>query len=70
MAHHRMPVFEQVRRRYCYLRGERLLLTTFWPQDYRRGTVYTLNNGTYRITRYFHATDDRFFEVWAEPIPS
>ncbi len=51
------------RRHYRHARGERVLLITFWPQDYRRGTVYPVSHPTYRITRYVHAADQHLFEV-------
>ncbi len=60
-------MFDLARRHY-YRRGERVLLITFWPQDYRRGTVYPANRPTYRITRYTHAADQRLFEVWGQPL--
>ncbi len=58
-----------LRRYYWHQQGERMLLTTFWPQDYPRGAVYPANFPTYRITRYVHAADHRFFEVWGQPLP-
>jgi hypothetical protein len=68
MKQHGVSMFDRIRRHYYHLRGERVLLTTFWPQDYRRGTVYPVNHPTYRITRYTHATDQRMFEVWGQPL--
>ena len=52
------------RRAWWRWQGERPLLTTFWPQDYKRGTNYHLGDHVYRITRYARAVDPRFFEVW------
>jgi len=49
--------------------GEHYILTTFWPQDYRRGANYTLDGRTYRITQYRHAADERFYEVWGVLLP-
>ena len=57
-------LYERIRRCWYRLRGERPLLITFWPQDYPRGTSYQVDGTNYQITRYFHAADYRFFEVW------
>ena len=59
-----------VSRVWYQLHGERRLLTTFWPQDYRPGATYTLDGQTYRITRYRHAADYRFYEIWGVVIPA
>ena len=63
-----VSMFDRIRRHYYHRRGERVLLTTFWPQDYWRGTMYAVNRATYRITRYVHAADQRLFEVWGQPL--
>jgi hypothetical protein len=49
--------------------GERLLLTTFWPQDYWRGVTCRIGEQDYQITRYVRAADPRFFEVWGRIVP-
>ena len=49
--------------------GEKILLTTFWPNDYRRGALVKIDGRCYRVTRYFHADDPRFFEVWGKALP-
>jgi hypothetical protein len=56
------------RRIWYQQRGEQPLLLTFWPQEYRRGNCYTLAGQRYRITRYVHAEDYRFFEVWGRAV--
>ena len=66
----RIGVSELLRRIWYRLRGERPLLTTFWPQDYQRGATYQIAGQVYRITRYFHAQDYRFYEVWGHPVPA
>ena len=60
----RKSLRERVRRTWWRWRGESPLLIVFWPQDYWRGGVYEINGRHYRITRYFHADDYRFYEVW------
>ncbi len=56
-----------IRRIWRQSQGEQVLLTTFWPNDYRRDAVYTLDGTHYRITRYVRsAADPRFFEVWGK----
>ena len=68
MKQHGVSMFDRIRRHYYHRRGERVLVTTFWPQDYRRGTVYAVNRATYRITHYTHAADECVFEVWGQPL--
>ena len=68
MKQHGVSMFDRIRWHYYHRRGERVLLTTFWPQDYRRGTVYAVNRATYRITHYTHAADECVFEVWGQPL--
>ncbi len=68
MKQHFVSMFDRTRRHYRHSRGERMLLTTFWPQDYRRGSVYPVNQSTYRITRYVPAADQHMFEVWGQPL--
>ena len=53
-----------MRRAWWRWKGEIPLLTVFWPQDYWRGNVYEIDGRHYRITRYLHADDYRFYEVW------
>jgi hypothetical protein len=65
-----LSMIDRLRRRSWHRQGQRMLLTTFWPQDYRRGAVYPANCPTYRITRYVHAADHRLFEVWGQPLAS
>ncbi len=61
--------FTERARRYWYrLRGERPLFITFWPNDYLRGSSIKVDGTTYRVTRYFHAADYRFFEVWGREV--
>ncbi len=60
----RKSLRERVRRTWWRWRGESPLLIVFWPQNYWRGGVYEINGRHYRITRYFHADDYRFYEVW------
>ncbi len=48
---------------------ERVLLTTFWPGDYRREAVSTLDGSHYRVTRVSRSVaDPRFFEVWGKVV--
>ncbi len=63
-----LSMIDRLRRRSWHRQGQRMLLTTFWPQDYRRGAVYPVNRPTYRITRYTRAADQRLFEVWGRPL--
>jgi hypothetical protein len=46
-----------------------MLLTAFWPQDYRRGTTCRIGEQDYQITRYVRAADPRYFEVWGRGVP-
>jgi hypothetical protein len=48
--------------------GEQLLLDTFWPSDYRIGSVVWHHGQRYQITRYDHASDAQLFAVWGKPI--
>jgi hypothetical protein len=50
------------------LQGERMLLTTFWPQDYRWGTTYRIGEQDYQIRRYVRGDDPRYFEVWGRVV--
>jgi hypothetical protein len=50
------------------LQGEHPVLIVFWPRDYQGGKVYEIGGRFYRITRYFHAHDYRFYEVWGREI--
>jgi len=63
-------VFQQWRRAWYRWRGERVVLITFWPGDYRLGDDHTVAGRRYRITRYVRATqqDTRFFEVWGQAL--
>jgi hypothetical protein len=64
-------VFGQLLRPWWRFHGEHPLLTTFWPQDYRRGSDYELHGRRYRITRYVRALGNpRFFEVWGKEVPA
>ena len=47
---------------------ERLLLTTFWPQDYWQGTICQSGEQDYQITRHVRAADPRFFEIWGRVV--
>jgi hypothetical protein len=60
----RVRFFELVRRLWWRRQGEYPVLIVFWPRDYKRGKVYQIHGRFYRITRYFHAADYRFYEVW------
>lgn len=68
MKQRRLDISEIIRRVWWRMRGEQPLLSTFWPQDYRRGDYYQLAGRYYCITRYFHAADYRFFEVWGRDV--
>jgi hypothetical protein len=57
-----------LRRIWYRARGEQVVLITFWPGDYRRNQVYTINGRDYRITRYMRAAEVRFFEVWGREV--
>jgi len=48
--------------------GGQVLVTTFWPQDYRRGTTVRIGDQDYRISRYVRAADPRYFEVWGRAV--
>jgi len=45
---------------------ERLLVVVLclWIEDYQHGKVYQGDGRLYRITRYVHAVDYDFHEVW------
>ena len=45
-----------------------MLLTTFWPQDYWRGTICQIGEQDYQITRYVRGLDPRYFEVWGRVV--
>lgn len=64
----RVGVSELVRRLRWRRQGEHALLIVYWPLDYQRGKVYEIDNRIYRITRYFHAIDYRFYEVWGREV--
>jgi hypothetical protein len=70
MSHQRMGIVERLRRHWHHMRGEHAVLTTFWPQDFRRGAIYQIDGQPYQITRYLHAPDDRFIEIWGRTAPS
>ncbi len=62
---------QHIRRIWREFRGEHALLTTFWPQDYRREAVYALDGTNYQITRYVRSVaDPRCFEVWGKVVTS
>lgn len=63
----RFGMIEIGRRLWHRWRGEQIVAVTFWPTDYRRGSDYRIDGQVYRITRYFHADDYRYFEVWGLP---
>jgi hypothetical protein len=67
---HRRPlsIFQVICRGWWRLQGERPLIITFWPSDYRRGSIHEIEGQNYYITRYFRAIDGRFFEVWGRRI--
>jgi hypothetical protein len=46
--------------------GEQLLVDTFWPSDYRIGSVVWHHGQRYQITRYDHAPDAQLFSVWGK----
>jgi len=48
--------------------GEQLLVDTFWPSDYRIGSVVWYHGQRYQITRYDHALDAQLVAVWGKPI--
>ena len=64
----RGPISESVRRAWWQWKGERSLLVVFWPRDYKQGEVYQIDGHFYRVTRYFHAHDYRFYEVWGSEV--
>ena len=64
----RVRLSERVRRLWWRWHGERALLIVFWPRDYQQGKVYEIDGRFYRITRYFHASDYRFYEVWGTEV--
>ena len=68
MHHRQLGIVELRRRVWWRMLGEQPLVTTFCPQDYRRGTTVTLDGQVYRITRYVHAQEYRFFEVWGRAV--
>jgi hypothetical protein len=70
MSHRRMGIVEHLRRRWHHMRGEHAVLTTFWPQDYRRGAIYQIDGQPYQITWCLRAPDGRFFEIWGRTAPS
>lgn len=53
-----------MRRAWWRRKGEYPLLIVFWPRDFKQGKVYEIDGRFYRVTRYFHADDYRFYEVW------
>ena len=68
MQQRRFGIVELIRRVWWRLQGEQPLRTTFWRQEYPRGSYYIIDGQTYRITRYVHAEDYRFFEVWGRAV--
>ncbi len=68
MKQRRLGISEIILQIWWRMRGEQPLLTTFWPQGYRRGDYYQIAGRYYHITRYFHAADYRFFEVWGRDV--
>ncbi len=69
MERRQFGIFELFCRVWWRIRGERPVHTTFWPQAYPRGSYYTIDGQTDRITRYVHAQDYAFFEVWGRAVP-
>ncbi len=59
-----------MRRLWLQWRGERLLVVVLclWVEDYQRGKVYKVGDRLYRITRYVHAVDYEFHEVWGREV--
>jgi hypothetical protein len=70
MAGRRRSLSERVRRRWWRWKGEQPLLVVFWPRDYKQGQVYQIDGHFYHITRYLHADDYRFYEVWGYEVES
>ncbi len=68
MQQHRVGIIELLHRVWHRRRGSRPVLLTFWPQDYRYGACYQIDGRYYRITRYFHAAEYRFYEVWGREV--
>ena len=64
----RVRLFELIRRLWWRRQGEQIVLIVFWPRYYQRGKVYEINDRFYRITRYFHASEYRFYEVWGREV--
>ena len=64
MDQQKRSLVAQLRQQWWRYRGERPLLVTFWPQDFRRHSTHPLDGQHYQITRYVRASDPRFFEVW------
>ena len=57
-----------LKRAWWRWRGEHLLLTTFWPQDYPCKTIQVLNGSPFIITHYVRSSaQPHFFEVWGQP---
>jgi hypothetical protein len=57
----------QWRHRLWQYRGEQCLLDTFWPNDYRIGTMVWHAGSCYQITRYERAPGATSFSVWGKP---
>jgi hypothetical protein len=68
MQHRQFGIVELLRRVWWRMQGEQPLATTFWPQDYPRGSYLVIDGQTYRITRSIHAQEERFFEVWGRVV--
>ena len=64
--HHRVSLSEVVHRMWRRWQGERLLVVVLclWIEDYQHGKVYQVDGQLYRITRYVHAVNYDFHEVW------
>lgn len=58
----------QLRRALLEVNGEKPLVKTMWPSDYRCGSVYSIKGQAYSITRYMRVADQQVVEVWGRAI--
>jgi len=61
-------MFMQWRRASWRRHGEQFLRDTFWPSDYRIGSIVWHHGQRYQITRYEHTPGAQLFSVWGKQI--
>ena len=60
---------DRLRRAFWRWRGEQRLLITYWPNDYCVGTNCSVDDRSFRVTRYARTADREFYEVWGRELP-